>query len=79
MFQDLSGSIESYSSDKCHEILVEFLMQCISSIDSSRLGGSECLDYISIYHNPGNETSSAHWHYVTFGFSDLHGDGRVHK
>jgi len=44
-----------------------------------RLGGSECLDYISIYHNQGNETSSAHWHYVTFGFSDLHGDGRVHK
>lgn len=44
-----------------------------------RLGGSECLDYISIYHNQGNETSPAHWHYVTFGFSDLHGDGRVHK
>jgi hypothetical protein len=43
------------------------------------LGGSECLEYISIYHNQGNETSSAHWHYVTFGFSDLHGDGRVHK
>ncbi|CAF2917724.1 unnamed protein product [Rotaria sp. Silwood2] len=43
------------------------------------LGGSECLDYISIYHNQGNETSPAHWHYVTFGFSDLHGDGRVHK
>ncbi|CAF0936260.1 unnamed protein product [Adineta ricciae] len=43
------------------------------------LGGSECLDYISIYHNQGNETSSAHWHYVTFGLSDLHGDGRVHK
>jgi suppressor of fused-like protein len=48
-------------------------------IDFFRLGGSECLDYISIYHNQGNETSSAHWHYVTFGFSDLHGDGRVHK
>jgi hypothetical protein len=44
-----------------------------------RLGGSECLDYISIYHNQGSETSSPHWHYVTFGFSDLHGDGRVHK
>ncbi|CAF4757579.1 unnamed protein product [Rotaria sp. Silwood1] len=43
------------------------------------LGGSECLDYISIYHNQGNETSPTHWHYVTFGFSDLHGDGRVHK
>ncbi|CAF0743281.1 unnamed protein product [Adineta steineri] len=43
------------------------------------LGGSECLDYISIYHNQGNDTSPTHWHYVTFGFSDLHGDGRVHK
>lgn len=43
------------------------------------LGGAECLDYISIYHNQGNETSPPHWHYVSFGFSDLHGDGRVHK
>ncbi|CAF0734853.1 unnamed protein product [Didymodactylos carnosus] len=43
------------------------------------LGGQEPLDYISIYHNTGNETSPPHWHYITFGLTDLHGDGRVHK
>ena len=62
------NSIEDYEND-----------ENIFEIFRLRLGGSECLDYISIYHNQGNETSPAHWHYVTFGFSDLHGDGRVHK
>lgn len=23
--------------------------------------------------------SPKHWHYISFGLSDLHGDGRVHK
>lgn len=34
-----------------------------------------------MYHNPGNCELNIppHWHYVTFGLSDLHGDGRVHK
>lgn len=33
-----------------------------------------------MYHNPGNKELNipAHWHYVTFGLSDLHGDARVH-
>lgn len=45
-----------------------------------RLGGQDPLDYISMYHNPGNIAFNIppHWHYVTFGLSDLHGDGRVH-
>lgn len=33
-----------------------------------------------MYRNDGNEELNIppHWHYVTFGLSDLHGDGRVH-
>ncbi|XP_034838145.1 suppressor of fused homolog isoform X2 [Maniola hyperantus] len=44
------------------------------------LGGQDPLDYISMYWNPGkpNESIPSHWHYVSFGLSDLHGDGRVH-
>lgn len=44
------------------------------------LGGIDPLDYISIYENPGDAASRipAHWHYISFGLSDLHGDGRVH-
>lgn len=44
------------------------------------LGGQDPLDYISMYNNPGQPENNIppHWHYVTFGLSDLHGDGRVH-
>ncbi|KPJ04723.1 hypothetical protein RR46_01212 [Papilio xuthus] len=44
------------------------------------LGGQDPLDYISMYWNPGKseENIPPHWHYVSFGLSDLHGDGRVH-
>lgn len=44
------------------------------------LGGQDPLDYISMYSNPGNPELNIppHWHYVSFGLSDLHGDGRVH-
>lgn len=53
-----------------------------------RLGGPDPLDYISMYYNPGSgggaslvskRNSPPHWHYVSCGFSDLHGDGRVHE
>lgn len=45
-----------------------------------RLGGQDPLDYISMYRNDGSIELNIppHWHYVTFGLSDLHGDGRVH-
>uniref|UniRef100_A0A131YMV8 Suppressor of fused n=1 Tax=Rhipicephalus appendiculatus TaxID=34631 RepID=A0A131YMV8_RHIAP len=45
------------------------------------LGGPDPLDYISMYANQGDESKdiSPHWHYVSFGLSDLHGDGRVHE
>ncbi|PIK55464.1 suppressor of fused-like protein [Apostichopus japonicus] len=45
------------------------------------LGGPDPLDYISMYSNPGNpqESIPPHWHYISFGLSDLHGDGRVHE
>jgi suppressor of fused-like protein len=44
------------------------------------LGGPDPLDYISMYANPGipQENIPPHWHYISFGLSDLHGDGRVH-
>ncbi|CAG9134441.1 unnamed protein product [Plutella xylostella] len=44
------------------------------------LGGNDPLDYISMYWNPGDPSINVppHWHYVSFGLSDLHGDGRVH-
>ncbi|KAK3862094.1 hypothetical protein Pcinc_032010 [Petrolisthes cinctipes] len=46
-----------------------------------KLGGPDPLDYISMYANPGNPKLDIppHWHYVSFGCSDLHGDGRVHE
>lgn len=44
------------------------------------LGGQDPLDYISMYLNKGDPERGipAHWHYISFGLSDLHGDGRVH-
>ncbi|XP_045475827.1 suppressor of fused homolog [Harmonia axyridis] len=44
------------------------------------LGGPDPLDYISMYANPGipQENIPPHWHYISFGLSDLHGDARVH-
>lgn len=44
------------------------------------LGGPDPLDYISMFANPGDPEHNIppHWHYVSFGLSDLHGDGRVH-
>ncbi|OTF77226.1 suppressor of fused-like protein, partial [Euroglyphus maynei] len=46
-----------------------------------RLGGPDPLDYISLYFNKGDEENGIppHWHYISFGLSDLHGDGRVHR
>jgi suppressor of fused-like protein len=46
-----------------------------------RVGGPDPLDYISMYINNGDKKTNipVHWHYVTFGLSDLHGDGRVHE
>ncbi|XP_030375875.1 suppressor of fused homolog [Scaptodrosophila lebanonensis] len=44
------------------------------------LGGQDPLDYISMYNNNGDADRKVppHWHYVSFGLSDLHGDSRVH-
>ena len=46
-----------------------------------RFDGPDPLDYISMYENMGDESRHipAHWHYVSLGLSDLHGDGRVHE
>lgn len=47
----------------------------------NRLGGNEPLDYISLYNNPGDPKRNIppHWHYISFGLSDLYGDCRVHR
>uniref|UniRef100_A0A8B9EWR0 Suppressor of fused homolog n=1 Tax=Amazona collaria TaxID=241587 RepID=A0A8B9EWR0_9PSIT len=44
------------------------------------LGGPDPLDYVSMYRNVGNPALNVpeHWHYVSFGLSDLYGDNRVH-
>ena len=42
-------------------------------------GGPHPLDYVSIYyHESSKGLCTPHWHYVSMGLSDLHGDGRVH-
>lgn len=44
-------------------------------------GGPDPLDFISMFAHPGDDERRIppHWHYVSFGLSDLHGDGRVHQ
>ncbi|XP_055695516.1 suppressor of fused homolog [Lutzomyia longipalpis] len=52
----------------------------VSTILKYWLGGNDVLDYITMYDNKGDPARNIppHWHYVSFGLSDLHGDGRVH-
>ncbi|XP_059620662.1 suppressor of fused homolog [Phlebotomus argentipes] len=52
----------------------------VSTILKYWLGGNDVLDYISLYDHKGDPAREIppHWHYVAFGLSDLHGDGRVH-
>ncbi|KAJ7396634.1 hypothetical protein BTVI_143056 [Pitangus sulphuratus] len=47
---------------------------------ATELGGPDPLDYVSMYRNLGNPALNVpeHWHYVSFGLSDLYGDNRVH-
>uniref|UniRef100_A0A915KQS0 Suppressor of fused homolog n=1 Tax=Romanomermis culicivorax TaxID=13658 RepID=A0A915KQS0_ROMCU len=44
------------------------------------LGGSDPLDFVSVYINKGDPQRNvpSHWHYVSMGFSDLYGDGRIY-
>ncbi|XP_015592107.1 suppressor of fused homolog [Cephus cinctus] len=52
----------------------------VTAIVKYWLGGPDPLDYISMYENPGSPELGVppHWHYVSLGLSDLHGDGRLH-
>ncbi|XP_072765960.1 suppressor of fused homolog [Anoplolepis gracilipes] len=52
----------------------------VTAIVKYWLGGPDALDYISMYANPGCPELEVppHWHYVSLGLSDLHGDGRLH-
>ncbi|XP_043225603.1 suppressor of fused homolog [Amphibalanus amphitrite] len=53
----------------------------ITAVRKYWLGGPDPLDYISMYWHDGgtDEAVTPHWHYVSFGLSDLHGDGRLHE
>ena len=68
--------------DKCKEIypLQPNPLQ-VTTVLKYWLGGQDPLDYISMYYHAGNVERNIppHWHYITFGLSDLHGDGRVHQ
>ncbi|XP_058795424.1 suppressor of fused homolog [Phymastichus coffea] len=52
----------------------------VTAIVKYWLGGPDPLDYISMYENPGCPELGvpSHWHYVSLGLSDLHGDERLH-
>ena len=84
----LSGPTKPTSSDRRSKILVSnqielergnfyslYLCFCFD-----RLGGQDPLDYISLYANPGDSEQNIppHWHYISFGLSDLYGDERVY-
>lgn len=53
----------------------------VTAVTKFWLGGPDPLDYVSMYNNPGDPQNGIppHWHYVSFGLSDLYGDGRVHE
>ncbi|KAL4640653.1 hypothetical protein GN956_G11114 [Arapaima gigas] len=53
----------------------------VTAIVKYWLGGPDPLDYISMYRNVGcpAQEIQEHWHYVSFGLSDLYGDNRVHE
>lgn len=45
------------------------------------MSGPDPLDCISMYANNGNMRLGIppHWHYISYGLSDLYGDGRLHE
>uniref|UniRef100_A0A8C7TTR7 Suppressor of fused homolog n=1 Tax=Oncorhynchus mykiss TaxID=8022 RepID=A0A8C7TTR7_ONCMY len=53
----------------------------VTAIVKYWLGGPDPLDYISMYRNMGcvAQDVQEHWHYISFGLSDLYGDNRVHE
>lgn len=75
----LIKGVSSFQGHLKKEVLLNDLCSVLFYV--SRLGGPDPLDYISMYRNPGQPANAIppHWHYVTCGFSDLHGDGRVHE
>lgn len=53
----------------------------VTAIRKYWLNGPDPLDFVSMYSNPGDPRLNVppHWHYVSCGLSDLHGDERVHE
>lgn len=65
---------------KVNTRILSFVDICMY-LSTDRLGGPDPLDYVSMYANDGDPNNGIppHWHYISFGLSDLHGDGRVHQ
>jgi suppressor of fused-like protein len=53
----------------------------VTAVTKLWMGGPDPLDFISMYDNPGDPSVGIppHWHYISFGLSDLYGDGRLYK
>ena len=53
----------------------------VTAVTKLWMGGPDPLDFISMYDNPGDPSNGIpqHWHYISFGLSDLYGDGRLYK
>lgn len=50
----------------------------IKAVKSFIQGGPDPLDFVNIYSNKGDGKSiSRHWHYVSFGLTDLYGLGNL--
>lgn len=72
--------------DAIQSLLRELYPTQKSSIEFTALtkmwqGGDDPLDFVGVYQHPGDLASSIppHWHYVSFGLSDLYGDRRAHS
>ncbi|CAG5075898.1 Similar to Sufu: Suppressor of fused homolog (Mus musculus) [Cotesia congregata] len=82
---DMTPSTRALGLDALHSVCRELYPNqtnplTVTAILKFWLGGPDPLDYISMYENPGNPELGIppHWHYISLGLSDLHGDGRLH-
>lgn len=85
MHQNEVPSPRAFGLDALHNVCKEIYPdQCnpltVTAIIKYWLGGPDPLDYISMYENPGCAELGVppHWHYISLGLSDLHGDNRLH-
>lgn len=46
---------------------------CMTTLIKGFLGGPDPLDYVDVFHSVGDEKTERHWHYISYGFSELSG------